>query len=160
MLKKGLRNKTRLPQCYAVLVHGLLKLVNSDQKISQHSVQHAVTLIGQCISQKCYAFFVFLFSTCMKQTHRGVQWTRQCSTVQHTEFWKKTMGNINVETCLLWDIITYSVGIVTLTTLWLTILSPLVFISCVNKITLRHITQIHHRSYALRSSAFFTTALM
>jgi len=54
-----------LPQGNAVLVHCFLVLVDSYEKVSQYSVQNAVTLISQCIPQQSNSIFILLFSTCL-----------------------------------------------------------------------------------------------
>ena len=51
-----------LPQGYAVLVHGFLVIIDRHQKITQHSVQDTVALIGQGVAEESDPFFIFLFS--------------------------------------------------------------------------------------------------
>lgn len=51
------------PERDAVLVHGLLVIVDSHQEVSQHPVQDAVALVGQGAAEERDPFFVFLFPT-------------------------------------------------------------------------------------------------
>lgn len=51
------------PERDAVLVHGLLVIIDSHQEISQHPVQDAVALVGQGAAEERDPFFVFLFPT-------------------------------------------------------------------------------------------------
>lgn len=51
-----------LPQCYTILVHCFLILIDSYKEISQDPMQNTVTLISQCIPQQSNSIFIFLFS--------------------------------------------------------------------------------------------------
>lgn len=53
-----------LPQGYAVLVHGLLVLIDSHQEVPQDAVQDTVTLVGQGIPQQGNPIFILLLSAC------------------------------------------------------------------------------------------------
>lgn len=53
-----------LPQGYAVLVHGLLVLIDSHQEVAQDAVQDTVTLVGQGIPQQGNPIFILLLPTC------------------------------------------------------------------------------------------------
>lgn len=53
-----------LPQGYAVLVHGLLVLVDSHQEIPQDAVQDTVALVGQGIPQQGNPILILLLSAC------------------------------------------------------------------------------------------------
>lgn len=54
------------PECYTVLIHGFLVIVDSHQEISQHPVQDTVALIGQGATEERDPFFIFLFPTFMR----------------------------------------------------------------------------------------------
>lgn len=60
--------KLCLPECYTVLIHGFLVIVDSHQEISQHSVQDTVALIGQGVAEKRNSLFIFLFPTFTNKT--------------------------------------------------------------------------------------------
>lgn len=54
------------PECYAVLIHGFLVIIDSHQEIPQHPVQDTVALIGQGATKERDPFFILLFPTFMR----------------------------------------------------------------------------------------------